>query len=108
MAQAEGNFGVNQPYIRAHRFICSVANQNYALPDIPVPEGMQLLLKGWFGNGNVIYITGSAAERNNVNDSYPLLAGETLALRVQNAKNIYAAAGVAGEGLAIIVECSQR
>jgi hypothetical protein len=105
---AEGNFGVNQPYIKALRFVIGVANTNTQLPQIPVPEGMQLLLRGWPTNGNIVYITGSSANQNQINDSYPMLANETLSLRVRNANTIYVAAVVAGESLAIIVEYASK
>jgi hypothetical protein len=108
MAGATGNFGVNQVYFKALRFVCPVADRNYALPSIPVPEGMELLLRGWPTNGGIIYVTGDSATLNQVNNSYPLLANETLSLRIQDACKLHVAATVAGEFVVLAVEYASQ
>lgn len=103
MADAE-NYGYNQPGFKAHLVACAVVNRNYQLPYLEVPEGHKLLLKGSNTNGGMIWITGEPQVVNNPNDSYVLVAGETLVLRVQNAECLYVAAQVAGESVNICVE----
>lgn len=98
----------NQPYIKAMSFFCGVALRNYQLPYIPVPDGMQLLLRGWWANGGVIYVTAESSLVNNINSSFPMLANEVVALWVKNAENIYVSATVAGEGLSMITEYASK
>lgn len=103
-----GNYGVNQPYIKSLCFQCPAANVNYQLPSIPVPEGMQLVLRGWYTNGGVILVTGDSVTQNQINNSYPLLPNEVVGYRVTNADNIYVAATVAGEFVGVTVEYAQK
>ncbi len=105
---ATGNFGVNQPYFKALRFVCPAINTNYRLPSIPVPEGMSLLLRGWPTNGGIIYVTGDSAVLNQVNNSYPLLANETLSIRITDASTLHVAATVAGEFIVLAVEYASQ
>lgn len=107
-AAATGNFGVNQPYFKALRFTVPAANTNYRLPSIPVPEGMQLLLRGWPTNLGIIYITGDTATLNQINNSYPLLANETISMRVTNASCLHVAAVIAGEFVVMAVEYASQ
>jgi hypothetical protein len=108
MAEAGGNFGFNQTYFKALRFMCPAANTNYVLPSIPVPEGMALLLRGWPTNLGIIYVTGDSATLNQVNNSYPLLANETLSIRIKDACKLHVAATVAGEFVVLAVEYASQ
>lgn len=81
----------------------------YRLPDIEVPDDMQLLMKAWPTNAGIIYVAREGPYARNVNQSYPLLPNENYGLRVKNANELWVA-GITGAGsfagdfLAVTVE----
>jgi hypothetical protein len=74
------------------------------LPDVPVPDGMALLLKAGPLNTGIVFIGESQAAANNVNQSWPLGASEMVWYYVKNAINIWFSGTVPGDFLYLTVE----
>lgn len=94
----------NTQSIIATRVQIQALNQAYQLPDIPVPNGMALQLKGWPTNGGLIYVGSSAATARNANQAWPLLANEPVGYYVTNAMNLYVSGTAVGDFVGITVE----
>ena len=98
----------NTEYITATRLIVPAAVAGIIpatqLPDVPVPDGMALLLKAGPLNTGIILIGESQAAANNVNQSWPLGASEMVWYYIQNANNIWFSGTVPGDFLYITVE----
>jgi hypothetical protein len=99
-------YPANTATMRAVRVACAVAGQAYQLPDLAVPEGFGLVIKGWFANGGLIYIGDSAATCTNANSIYPLLANETVTYFVKQANELWISSTVGGESC--VMTCEQR
>jgi len=65
------------------------------LPDMPVPDGMALLLKGFPRNNQIVFVAKSASAATNINQAYPLIPNENVRYYVKNASAIYFA-GITG------------
>lgn len=74
------------------------------LPDIAIPNGHVLQIKGWPTNGGIIYVSDSRAGAINVNQAWPLLANEAIGYAVQNAEDLYISGTAIGDFAAITVE----
>lgn len=90
----EGGLGwpPNAERITAIRTACTVVIKPYQLPSITVPDDMQLLLLAWPLNPGWVFVGASAAECTNINQSYPLPPGATVAYRIKNADTIWVSA----------------
>jgi len=86
----------NADSMTALRVACPAANTPYQLPDIAVPDDMELVLLGWPLNPGWIQVGASPAECTNINQSYPLLPGATVGYRVKNAKSLFVSATAGG------------
>lgn len=94
----------NADYMIATRVQCVLANTPYRLPDIVIPDDMNVVLLGWPLNVGWIQVGSSPAECTNVNQSYPLLQGSTVGYRVKNANSLYVSAASAGDFVVVTVE----
>jgi len=94
----------NTETITATRVLIAAVNTAYQLPDIVVPDDMNLQLKGWPTNAGIIYVGYSRATCININQVWPLLANEAIGYRVKNANAIFISGTVPGDWLAITVE----
>lgn len=76
--------------------VCPAINQPYNLPDMQVPDGMELMVMAWPLNavGSLIYVSYSASGATNINQGWPLVPGAVYPMRVQNAKEVYVATNV--------------
>ena len=85
------------------RILCpTIIPESYRFADIPVPNGMSLLIKGWPTNLGLVYVGYSPTI--DVNTSYPLARNETLSVAVQNANALYVSAVNAGDSVVLLVE----
>lgn len=75
-------------------------------PNIPVPEGFDLVVKAKDGNTDLVYISDSKAGAENHATAFPLKASNALELGIPNANILWVDAIVANEGLDFIVEAS--
>ena len=82
----------NAERITTVRTACTVVTQPYQLPSITIPDDMQLLLLAWPLNPGWVFVGPTAAECVNINQSYPLPPGATVAYRVKNADSLYISA----------------
>ena len=97
-------YPTNTESIATTRLLIAALNTPYQLPDIVVPDDMELQLKGWPTNAGLIYVGNSRATCTNINSVWPLLANEAIGYRVKNANRIFVSGTVAGDWLAITVE----
>lgn len=90
----EGGLGwpPNADRITTLRVGCAIVNTPYQLPSIVVPDDMQLLLLAWPLNPGWVFVGPSAAECTNINQSYPLPPGGTVAYRIKNADTLFVSA----------------
>lgn len=82
----------NAERMTATRVQCIAIGTPYQLPDIAVPDDMQLLLLGWPLNPGWIFVGATAAECTNINQSYPLPPGAVVGYRIKNAKTLWVSA----------------
>jgi len=101
----------NTESITATRVRIAALSTPYKLPDIAVPDGFILQLKGWPANGGTVYVGHSQATVTNINQVWPLLPNEAIGYGVKNAKELYVSGiappvgfGAVGDWLAITVE----
>ncbi len=94
----------NASGIRSTRVVCPTALQGYNLPDISVPEDMQLLIKGWPANFGLIYVGESLGTAGNINQIWPLLPNENVGYRITNANLIWVSAVLANDSAVCTVE----
>jgi len=102
------------PFANARTFttgqvICTVLNQGFQLPQIPVPKNKQIVIKALPGNVGWVYVGSLPAESQNINVAYPLLPQEGIGLFVQNASVVWVMApppplGALNDGIAYLVE----
>jgi len=85
--------------------------RHYQLPDIAVPDGFMLQLKGWPTNLGTIYIGNAQGTVTNINQVWPLIPNEAVGYGVKNARELYVAgiappagASIVGDWLGITVE----
>ena len=97
----------NAPGIQTVRVICALAATAYQLPDMAIPSGMQLTIKAWPLNGNLIFVAENQSAATNMNRIHALAASEQVFYQVQNANSIYVAAVVATESVTITSEKGQ-
>lgn len=83
----------------------------YQLPDIAVPDGFILQVKGWPTNLGTVYVGNSQGTVTNINQVWSLLPNEAIGYGVKNAKELYvsgiappAGASIAGDWVVITVE----
>lgn len=84
--------------------ICTVANQGFPLPAIPIPKNKQLVIKALPGNAQWIYVASVQSDSQNVNISYPLLPQEGIGLFIENASVVWVMATALNDGIAYIIE----
>jgi hypothetical protein len=94
----------NAESIATTRVLIGAIDTAYGLPDIVVPDDMNLQLKGWPTNAGIIYVGYSRATVIDLNQVWPLLANEAIGYRVKNAKGIFISGTVPGDWLALTVE----
>lgn len=95
---------VNKRTFTVGQVICTVANQGFQLPSIPIPKNKQLVIKALPGNAQWIYVASVQSDSQNVNISYPLLPQEGIGLFVENARVVWVMATALNDGIAYIIE----
>ncbi len=94
----------NADTIISTRVLIAAVLRAYNLPDIVVPDDMELQIKGWPTNAGIIYVGYSRATAFNIESAWPLLANEAIGYRIHNADEIWVSGTVAGDLAAITVE----
>lgn len=94
----------NADTIRSTRLQIAALNTPYQLPDVPVPDTMELLIKGWPGNFGIIYIAENQPSATNINQVWPIIANELVAYKVKNANCIWVSGTVVGDFVGFTVE----
>jgi len=101
----------NTESMTATRVQIAVLGRHYQLPDIAVPDGFVLQLKGWPANLGTIYVGNAQGTVTNINQVWPLIPSEAIGYGVKNAKELYVAgiappagASIIGDWVAITVE----
>jgi len=76
------------------------------LPDIPVPDGVELVIRAKYSNGRngIIYLANSSVNTADPNKRTELRMGESIGLLVQNANLVWIDANKNNIGIEIIVE----
>jgi len=90
--------------------VCPAIDTPYNLPDMQVPDGMELMVMAWPGNaiGSLIYVSYSASGATNLNQVWPLVPGAVYPMRVQNAREVYVATNVPTSRWAMTAETIRR
>jgi hypothetical protein len=88
----------NVKTVRAFTKACLVADVAYQGDDMEVPDGMQLAIKSYPTNpvGSLVRVASTQADAINPNSSWPLVFNEAITYQVQNAKEMYVSATIAG------------
>jgi len=89
--------------------ICTVLNQGFQLPAIPIPKNKQLVVKGLPGNVGWVFVASKQSDSQNVNVAWPLLPQEGLGFFVKDASEVWVMApppplGALNDGIAYLVE----
>ena len=98
----------NTEHITALRVPITALNRGHQLPAIDIPDGFQLLMRGWPTNANIIWVAGSELECVNINTAYPLLPNDIVGYGIKNAEAIWVSGGAVGDFVVITVEQRQR
>ena len=101
----------NTESMTATRVQIVALGRHYQLPDIAVPDGFTLQLKGWPANLGTIYVGNSQGTVTNINQVWALIPNEAIGYGVKNARALYVAgiappggASIVGDWVAITVE----
>jgi len=104
-------YPLNTESMIATRVQIAALGRHYQLPDIAVPDGFTLQLKGWPANLGTIYVGNSQGTVTNINQVWALIPNEAIGYGVKNAKELYVAgiappagASIVGDWLGITVE----
>ena len=85
-------------------FLFAIAGTAEQLPDLAVPNGFELVVRGKPGNTGDIYLGNSKVNAEDVNERLPYSKGNGLTLKVTNANLVWVDAAVPGEGVDYWVE----
>ncbi len=97
-------FPPNTERIISTRVFIENLNTPFQLPDIIVPDDMELQIKAWPTNGGLIYVGESRVAATNVNQVWPLLGNEAIGYRIQNAEEIFISGTIVGNSAVVTVE----
>ena len=97
-------FPDNTQTMIATRVVIEALNTAIELPDIPVPNGFELQIKGWPTNGGLILVSNSRPGATNLNQSWPLLANEAIGYAIQNADELWVSGTAVGDIVVLTVE----
>ncbi len=75
----------------------TLANTPYRLPEIEVPEGRSLVIKGDPGNAGLVRVGFSASSSVHPLQSWPLRANEAVSYRIKNSKELFVSFTIANE-----------
>jgi len=90
--------------------ICTVINQGFQLPSIPIPKNKQLVVKALPVNvGTFVLVGVTQGDSQNLNIAYPLVPNEAIGLLIENADKVWVSTpalplGALNDGIAFIVE----
>jgi len=98
----------NQDLFTTGQLICTVLNQGFQLPPIPIPKNKQLIVKALPSNVGWIWLARQPLQARTITVAYPLLPNEGVGLFINNADRVWVAVepvfGVLNDGVAFIVE----
>jgi hypothetical protein len=94
----------NADDITCGRAQVAALNAAVALPDVVIPDDMEIQLKGWPTNGGLIYVARSAPQAINVMSVWPLLPNETIGYRIKNLNLLYFSGTQVGDWVTWTVE----
>jgi len=94
----------NTESIIAGRVQIAALNTAYGFPDIAVPDGMSVAIKGWPTNAGLIYVGSTAATCTNINQIWPLLPNEIVWFKVKNTKKLHISGNAVGDWAVFTVE----
>lgn len=99
----------NADTTRSTRLQCLAAITAYQLPDIEVPDDMELVIKNDPRNpiapvATIIQIAPNAPSALNIDQSWPLVVNEAINYRVKNANSLYVSSNLAATFVDITVE----
>lgn len=99
----------NATTMKSIRVVLNTANIAQRLPSLPVPDDMQIVVKADPGNAvfpGIVRVADSAPNATDPNNSYPLIANEFRAVRINDASNLWVSCTVLPA--AVIVSAEQR
>lgn len=99
----------NADFTRSVRVQCLVAAIPYQLPDIEVPDEMEVVVKNDPRNvaapvATIIQVAQDRPSSINVDASWPLIINESIGYRIKNAKELYVSSNVAAQFVDVTVE----
>ena len=95
----------NQTTFQSSIVDIAVSNTPVNLPSIPIPDGVDIILRAKISNGlNQVFISNSSANALLPGSRFRLRAGETISLALTNANLIWINGAAVGTGIEILVE----
>ena len=94
----------NTDEISSGRWQVGAINTAYRLPELVIPDDMEIQLKGWPTNAGIIYVASSAPSALNITSVWPLLPNEAIGYRIKNLNVLYFSGTVAGDWIVWTVE----
>lgn len=85
-----------------------IAGVAYQLPDMPIPDGMSVLIKSWPKNGGYVYVGATKPDATDPSKCWPLQPGEFVGYRIKNANALWVSGTVAKDLVIISAEKNQR
>ncbi len=82
----------------------TIVNRAIGLPQRHIPWDHALVIKAYHTNAGTMFIAQNAADAQNVNSSYPLIANEAVELKIRNADKVWVTANTLGDSVVCIVE----
>ncbi|MDD5700621.1 MAG: hypothetical protein PHU23_01110 [Dehalococcoidales bacterium] len=94
----------NNRTMTAFVVVGNVAGRPYQVPGCDIPEGRQLVIKGYPTNGGLTYVGFSSPSSANWQQSWPLRGNESIAYKIKNSNELWVSFQVAGERAVFTVE----
>jgi hypothetical protein len=94
----------NVPYIRTKREIVPAPGTASRLPEIKIPEGMTVAIRGLRTNKGLVYLSGSKDQAEGHTMVTTLGAGDAVELHLTTLWNLWVDADVANDGIEWLVE----
>ena len=106
--QGQGTLAVgvvpNADEIVSGRRQVTALNTAVRLPELVIPDDMQIQLKGWPTNAGLIYLASTAPQSSNIESVWPILANEAIGYRIKNLNSLYFSGTAVGDWVVWTVE----
>lgn len=94
---------LNRPSIIGGQTIGSLTDAT-RLPDVPIPDGFSVVIRGLQANTSAVRIAGIRADALTTNKNYPIQPGEIVRYFIQNLSAVWIGISTGGDGVAWTVE----